>query len=238
MESPIPSQDLVPMDARRPLRGRLGLSITALAAGLVNLVGGTTLLKAWVFNAGQTYYDALLTAFSLPPGVITLPEAMVTATGYEVFRKNTETWLQLAIFCIPLLCLIAIAFLALEWLLDKTFGVAFPKAYSGVKFFGDWFARVYLVVALILSPALLFGVFWLGIYKYPAVAEAAGKQRHDDLVKLTAQACAKCPMWNTGVSGVAIISDSKTALIATKDGVVSISTADMRQSKPKASKKK
>jgi hypothetical protein len=82
--------------------------LTALGAGLVNLIGGGVALKASIFNAGQTYYEALLRAFWLPPGVIQLPDATINAAGYEVLRDSTEIWFLALIAAPPLV--IGVAF--------------------------------------------------------------------------------------------------------------------------------
>ena len=47
-------------------------------------------LKAWIFNAGQTYYEALFRGFWLAPGALQLPDATITAAGHQVLRDSTE----------------------------------------------------------------------------------------------------------------------------------------------------
>lgn len=114
-------------------QGRLGVSVAALTAGLVNLFAGGAILKAWVFNAGQAYYDSLFRSFWLPEGIITLPNTTITAAGYDVLRNNTEIWIIAIIYAFPAACFASMAVFMGEWLVKKLW-VAFihgSTAYLG-----------------------------------------------------------------------------------------------------------
>lgn len=212
-----------------PIRPRIGLSLTALAAGLVNLVGGGAVLKAWIFNAGQTYYDALFRAFWLPEGVIGLSDSVVTAAGYRVLRDNTELWVLIIIYGIPLVIIFAFAALAFEWALERTLGRKLPLVYKRIKKAGDVFGRIYLIIALVLVIPWLVGMLWVGVYRYPKVASDAGKARHAEIKALMKNNCSTCPRWGNSVKGIAIVANGQTALIATEQGVMSIDVKSLNQ---------
>ncbi|MGR6331034.1 hypothetical protein ACU5AX_18400 [Sphingomonas sp. XXL09] len=212
-----------------PIRPRIGLSLTALAAGLINLVGGGAVLKAWIFNAGQTYYDALFRAFWLPEGVIGLSDSVVTAAGYRVLRDNTELWVLIIIYGIPLVITIAFAALAFEWALERTLGRKLPLVYKRIKKAGDVFGRIYLIISLVLVIPWLVGMLWAGVYRYPKVASDAGKAKHAEIKALIKNNCSACPRWGNGVKGVAIVANGQTALIATERGVMSIDVKSLNQ---------
>jgi hypothetical protein len=204
--------------------------LTALAAGLVNLVGGGAVLKAWIYNAGQTYYGSLFRAFWLPEGVINLPDSVVTAAGYSVLRDNTELWILVLIYGFPLVISIAFAALAFEWALERTLGRKRPSLYRKIKKAGDVFGRIYLVIAMVLVLPWLVGMLWAGVYRYPKAASDAGKARYAELKAHVQNNCSGCPGWGRDVKGVAIIANGQTALIATEQGVVSIEVKGLSQS--------
>lgn len=206
--------------------------LTALGAGLLNIIGGGVALKAWIFNAGQTYYEALFRGFWLSPGALQLSDATITAAGYQVLRDSTELSVIGLIVGLPAALLVSLIIYALVSLVGysvKRF-TSFKGLSPSAK--AKW-GRGYLLFVGTLTVSYLCLLLYVGLYQFPRAAQLAGEQRHIWFKQQMHSNCVNCPEWGgKKVKGVAIASDGKQTLIATLGGVKSLNQENLDQTWP------
>lgn len=214
------------------------IPLTALGAGLVNIVGGGVALKAWIFNAGQTYYEALFRGFWLSPGALQLSDATITAAGYQVLRDSTELGFLGLIIGLPaalLTALIIYPVVSLTAYCIKRF-TSFKGLSVAAK--AKW-GRGYLIFVGVITAIYLCLLLYVGLYQFPRAAQLAGQQRHSWLKQQMHSNCADCPEWGSNkVKGIAIASDGKQTLVATPTGVKSLNQEGLDQTWPSKGKSK
>lgn len=226
-------RSLTPRSAPAPSqKPQILVPLTALGAGLINLVGGGVALKAWIFNAGQTYYEALFRGFWLPPGAIQLSDATITAAGYEVLRDSSELWFLGLVLALPAALLAVLALYPVvslaAYLLNKSTFVGRMSANTKAKF-----GRFYLLAVGVVVIAWICGLLYVGLYQFPRAARSAGEQKQVWFQAQMASNCARCPEWGKEqIRGVAIASDGKQTLIATMNGVKALRQEGLSQTWP------
>lgn len=92
-------------EAEQRSKGISAGTLAALGAAALNVVGGATIGRAWLYDLGQRYYDALGDGFSLPPGTFSLsPERLISA-GWEITRQSALFSAFVGLVVVPSFCL-------------------------------------------------------------------------------------------------------------------------------------
>ncbi len=211
---------------------RVGLdkiTITALLAGAVNLIGGAAAVKGWLLDLGLRYYDALSIGFGLPSGSFIPDDKRLIATGYSVVL-NSSAGIGVIVFIAPTM----FVYLALGYAYARIIWERRRPISAGANSWwevDDTVSKLLLgVVALLIVSSLSYGLYQ-AVYKVPLNAAAEGESVASNIVGQIVKdpKCTKCLVYGQkGIVGLPVFTDGKSIVVATADGgVTRIPTDDL-----------
>lgn len=194
------------------------LKLSTAAFGTLNVIGGATIGRAWLYDIGLRYYDALGSTFGLPPGTFALSDGRLISTGWELTLKSS-----LFAWAILVLTLPVVAFLVI-WLLTKI--EERRRALGGERDTTPMSNLEKLRLYASIAGALFaFGLLMIinATVVLPQSAVNAGSRKSVDILEAVAKnGCAECRIYGGSKSkGLPITSDTRAIYVAGVDGTVS-----------------
>jgi hypothetical protein len=209
---------------------RFGLdkvTITALVAGIVNLVGGATAVKGWLTDLGIRYYDGLSTAFMLPAGTFVPDDKHLISSGYSVLLDSSYT-IGWTLFIIPAL----FAYLFSGFIVASTLirispinRIGIRKLSENMKHLGTTLLTLF---AVFITVTLSYGLYQ-AVYIIPQEAFNGGRREASGIMmELNRQKqCENCGRFGKDrIIGYTIFTDGKVYFVATKNATVRVIKAE------------
>ncbi|TCM13000.1 hypothetical protein EDF56_11624 [Novosphingobium sp. PhB165] len=212
----------IPQDAPRRvnLLGLDKITLAALGAGVVNLVGGATAVRAWLYDLGLRYYDQFGVIFGLPEGSFDLSSARLISKGWEIVLDSSQSNALYAFLIPPVALYVALFYGFAGFVSEK-----FSSRPERVRDFFRVERRIGIMAVIAVLFLLTAGLSWalrLAIYELPSAAKMAGQ--NDAWVKRTEVRDATCIQCNyyghDAVKGVALVSNGKFIFVAKRTGGV------------------
>ena len=196
------------------------LSITTLAAGALNILGGATLGRAWITDLGAKYYDALMDQFDVPVGLVTIDNTHLLTQGYEIARGSLLIYATFFLLFAPFLLMIVFATLGgwVSW--RRLNGLPDPKWLRQDE---GPLLRFFSLMLPALGIFTVCWILWSMIYALPEYAQKSGTGAASKIRQEMMGDCHLCRSFGPKrVIGRPIVADARGLYIATPGGGIAV----------------